>query len=99
MKSKEWKYLQTPQFSLSNAADEFAKVSIELIVRHGAITEGYIFNHDPGRTNLELEGTLIGQKLHEIQSWESTLRSSLDSMESKAGRYLVDWMDNLLPRT
>ena len=100
LKSLDWKYLQTPQFSLSSAADETINVDMELTVRHGAVTGGHVsareFNSS-AVAKYELNDGVLGQKLHELRSWDTTLNSSLQTLDARDKSSLFSWLQRMLP--
>lgn len=96
LKSLDWTYLQTPQFTISNGADEAAAVNFELTVRHGVVTESALHprREETADTSSRIEG-LRGKKLHEVTSWAETLEDVSLSASEKA--YLAKWLQNHVP--
>lgn len=95
----DWKYLQTPQFTLSSARDETLNLNIELTVRHGIITGGSISEEGQGTEVAVVDDlrALQGQKLHEIRSWKGVLDSLLPALSSQAKSTVVSWLQRMLP--
>ena len=92
--------MQTPQFTLSNAAEDGATVNIELTVRHGIFTGGSISNRNTKSTvkvDIDDIQELQGQKLHEIRSWEAVLDSSSISFNTREKAALANWLQDMLP--
>ena len=97
--SREWIYLQTPQFILSNASDTEAPLDLELTVRHGAITGGSLSTRstiESGPSVVQLGEDLLGCRLHEIRSWENAAGPSLASLNSGDKEYLLNWLQSML---
>jgi hypothetical protein len=85
---------------LSNAADDTAAASIELTVRHGTVTGGYISSRNPKSTfkiNVDDIEELQGQKLHKIRSWDAVLDSSNLRLDSGEKAALAKWLQDMLP--
>lgn len=92
--------MQTPQFNLSNVADDSVNVNIELTVRHGLITDGAVsirHSADHAETRLEIVHLVEDQKLHELRSWDTVLSPGLDLLESRDRLSLTDWLQRMLP--
>ena len=93
--------MQTPQFTLSNTNDDMAGVKVELTVRHGVVSAALIST--PGsrgssaKTYDQLGNTLLDRKLHELRSWESTVRSSGDPLDTEDEVSLTGWLQRMLP--
>lgn len=97
--SLEWKYLQTPQFTISTE-EQVEGVNMELTVRYGAITSGSIaFNDGASISTLELPGAVIGLKLHEVSSWEDDFCSPLEGLGPAEKTNLAKWLHKMLPVT
>ncbi|KFX97814.1 hypothetical protein O988_04671 [Pseudogymnoascus sp. VKM F-3808] len=92
LRSEDWIYLQTPQFTFSSHPTEEdprerpvrpsyvpAAASVLFTARNGAITEAEIRNGDGERA----EG-LVGKKIHEITDW----RGVLGGRDDGVGRWL-----------
>jgi hypothetical protein len=93
----DWKYLQTPQFTLSNATYERHDPLIELTVRHGIITGSSVTREggvDVSTTSID---DLKGQKLHDIESWGSALETTLAAFDSREKASVVNWLEWMLP--
>lgn len=96
LKSLDWTYLQTPQFTISNQSDPDPNVHLELTIRHGSITKAEIWPQE-GRASgfsSSLE-TLKEKKLHKIWSWADVFQESSLRSEDKAK--LVDWLQRIIP--
>lgn len=96
LKSLDWTYLQTPQFTISNQSDADATVKLELTVRHGAITKSSICFQD-GRAADDASdlSSATNTKLHQVPSWEQILVNGDLKPEERA--YLSDWITRLIP--
>lgn len=88
MKSLDWTYLQTPQFTFSSRkTDDDSRerpplpdfvpsdASARFTARNGTITEADItdgYSKDLGNSE-SISSTLVGKKLHEIEDWQAVL--------------------------
>ncbi|KAF2158602.1 hypothetical protein M409DRAFT_71547 [Zasmidium cellare ATCC 36951] len=99
LQSLEWKYLQTPQFTISTK-EQVEGVNMELTVRYGAITNGSItFNNGGSTSTFELPGAVVGLKLHELSSWEGDFCSPLEGLGPVEKMKLANWLHKMLPVT
>lgn len=100
LKSLEWKYLQTPQFTVSNNTHDTRKVDIKLTVRHGVTTDSSIRHVRSGssaNTNTDIEYALVDLRLHQVTSWKTALGAGLDSLGSEESAYVLSWLERMLP--
>ena len=93
----DWKYLQTPQFTLSNAVHEQHDLLIELTVRHGIVTGSTVASERGTNVGASSIDGLKGQKLHEIESWEAALETTLAAFDSREKVFVVNWLERMLP--
>lgn len=91
LKSLEWTYLQTPQFTISNTSDPDAPFDLELTVRHGAIN-GWTIKHRDGSASELASGVdhMKEKRLHLISSWDDLFAGT--SLGPGEKTYLVDWL-------
>ena len=96
LKSLDWTFLQTPQWSINSKDDAIQDGKLELSVRYGAINGASLQN--AGAVEDISEG-LLGAKVHEVSNWEQTLRPTLhkagvdESKQSSIGL----WLNKMLP--
>lgn len=97
LKSLDWTYLQTPQFTLSNRLDTDAPVDLELTVRHGTITAAAVRSRDDSATGFAFDvDKMTETKLHCISSWNEVFESQA-SLPLFQRSYLEQWMQRILP--
>ena len=73
-------------------------MDLELTARKGVITEGSISPRtDSPASKLKLDDSLLGLELHEIESWEDVMDSSIKSLGSNDREYVVQWLQRMLP--
>lgn len=95
--SLDWKYLQTPQFTISTKGDATPDLDLELSVRYGAINGGSLSTgHTASRHELPSEA--LGLKLHEVRSWEENFCSEVHGLSSAQRDGLSEWLHKMLPR-
>ena len=73
---------------------------MELIVRHGVITAGSFSTRgsgEPTSSSINLGDNVVGQKLHELRSWEIALSSDTKSLEFRERESLLAWLQQMLP--
>ncbi|KAK5134257.1 hypothetical protein LTR08_006801 [Meristemomyces frigidus] len=100
LKSPEWTYLQTPQFSISNQSDTLTDVDLELSVRNGVISSGFCGTRKSGYSGAARTGLpagLDGRRLHDISSWDDELGGSLPSVSHDRVTRLCKWLHMMLP--
>lgn len=95
--SLDWTYLQTPQFMISTKQESIAGIGLELSVRYGAIADGSVAREDASISTMELPKSLIGLKLHEVQSWEDEFCSQLQHVGPVERSKLAEWLHRMLP--
>ncbi|TKA73098.1 hypothetical protein B0A55_04836 [Friedmanniomyces simplex] len=96
LKSRDWTFLQTPQFTISTSADPSATMAMEFTVRNGALSGGH-FRHPGGVKVVHLNNSIVGQQLHEINSWPDTLTQMFADVDSIERRRLGAWLERMLP--
>lgn len=97
-----WKWLQTPQFSISNTVDEDRLADISLSVRHGLFNEAAIagrHSHERGDSSSVIGDRLVGKEVSEARSWDAELGSELMSLDENAQQYVLAWLEKTLPNT
>ena len=75
-------------------------MDIEMIVRHGVVTDGTISPRRATQTDesqRKLGKTVLDQKLHELQSWKSVLSPLQDRLGTQERTYLLDWLQRMIP--
>ncbi|KAI7544015.1 hypothetical protein KC331_g7055 [Hortaea werneckii] len=97
MRSLEWTYLQTPQFTLSNASDSEARTHLELSVRNGAINGGFAYEVGEDQLKIDVSPGTIGQRLHEVQDFGSFVSSAFPTVDATANSQLSAWLQRMLP--
>ncbi|KAF2765718.1 hypothetical protein EJ03DRAFT_377554 [Teratosphaeria nubilosa] len=98
LKSSEWTYLQTPQFTISKEPEWFADLIPHLTVRNGAIAGGHIW--DPQTSEIiTLSETILGRRIHEVSEWSSALDEILRDKVADCARTekLAKWLQRMLP--
>ena len=98
--SSDWTFLQTPQFIISTEHDAELSTHLELTVRQGIITGGFLrapSKGDRAPASLELNKKLEGQKLHEVDTWASSLSPDLSILDASEQAGLFDWLHTMLP--
>ncbi|KAK4610552.1 Putative lipoate-protein ligase A [Fulvia fulva] len=101
LKSLDWTYLQTPQYSLSTKSQVLLDADLELSVRYGAITDGALtIGAEGGASDQKhaLDSRMIRRKVHEVDSWESAMGITLDHLDSWQRGRLIEWLEKMLPR-
>jgi lipoate-protein ligase A len=88
LRSLEWTYLQTPQFTFSTHETEQddrerpalpatvpADTRMEFTAKHGAVTEAQLTldGEDP---SAETQQDLVGKQIHTIKDWQTVVRSA-----------------------
>ena len=102
-KSKDWIYLQTPQFTFSSGMTEDdsrerpalpdyvpAAASVQFTARNGIITAADIRDGEvesSGSTNIG--EALVGKKVHEIRDWQAVLS------QGGSGVGIARWLSTL----
>ncbi|CZT24719.1 related to lipoyltransferase [Ramularia collo-cygni] len=96
LRSDAWTYLQTPQFTISTESDEGIDIDLELSVRYGAINGITV---DTEAVPSEPDKGLLGLKLHEITSWDSSINDerALRQLQTSRRTRLVEWLEHKLP--
>lgn len=105
LRSRDWTFLQTPQFTVSSRGngspgiEGFVDVTvpeIELTVRYGAITESKIALEGEGNAG----ESLVGQRLHKITDWRSTLPQPANSSGTVQQQWgsATAWLQRMFPR-
>ena len=90
--------MQTPQFTISNAEDGSVDVGIELTVRNGVLTDGYIRNRAPGtEARIEMSDHAAGRKVHEVSDWDQVLLEGFADLEPSKRAKLSMWLASMLP--
>ncbi|EME44716.1 hypothetical protein DOTSEDRAFT_63066 [Dothistroma septosporum NZE10] len=101
LKSLDWTYLQTPQYTLSTKSLVLIDADLEISVRYGAIMGGSLAVSAEGgasdRTQTLGSGWL-GRRVHEIQSWESEMSTDLQGLDAWQRSRLLEWLEKMLPR-
>nr|POE52092.1 putative lipoate-protein ligase a [Quercus suber] len=98
LQSREWTYLQTPQFALTNKFQFDLCWEIELVAKYGALTSGSVKDsRDETSKPFDLADGAIGQRLHEIESWEKVLGVALDGLTHIQRKGMVKWLERMLP--
>jgi len=105
LKSLDWTYAQTPQFTISNIPfdDTESKSNnipglprLSLTVRNGAITGTEIDLPDlPMGQKNSLTNILMGSKLHEIPSWHGLFHAA--GVKTVQAGAFVHWLEDMLP--
>lgn len=105
LRSLEWTYLQTPQFTVSSRGNgahgsegsvDLAVPAIEMTVRYGAITESKIALEGEDKAS----DALVGQRLHEITDWEKALPRpmSTNSATYQQWESAIAWLQKMFPK-
>ncbi|KAI6818444.1 hypothetical protein KC340_g14140 [Hortaea werneckii] len=97
MRSLEWTYLQTPQFTVSNASDKEARIHFELSVRNGAINGGFAYEVGEEQHKIDISPSTIGQRLHEIQDFDSFVSRAFPTLGALESHQLSAWLHRMLP--
>jgi lipoate---protein ligase len=97
LQTDAWKWLQTPQFSISNSSDGSGAIDISLSVRHGLINEVTITSRRSGEPAPAASEALTGKDLSAIRSWSAELSPQLMGFEKEEQQYVVDWLQKMLP--
>ena len=96
LRSLDWTYLQTPQFTISNKSDADSLVDLELTVRHGAIVKSAIERREgSGDANTVELGGADSNKLHRMSSWDAILEKH--ALDMKEGKDLAEWLHRIIP--
>ncbi|KAK1078667.1 hypothetical protein LTR33_007044 [Friedmanniomyces endolithicus] len=96
LKSREWTFLQTPQFTISTSADPSATMEVELTVRNGAISGGHL-RHRGSAELVDLDERSVGQRVHDITSWPETLSQMFAGVDGTERHRLGAWFERMLP--
>ncbi|KAK1068308.1 hypothetical protein LTR74_005806 [Friedmanniomyces endolithicus] len=96
LKSREWTFLQTPQFTISTSADPAFTMDVELTVRNGAVSSGHL-RHRGSAELVDLDKHSIGQRVHDIKSWPETLSHMFARVDSAECGRLGAWFERMLP--
>jgi len=105
LRSLDWTFLQTPQFTVSSRGNSTPGIEsfvdatvpeIEMTVRHGAITECTIALDEDS----EAGKSLVGQRLQEITDWRAALPQpvSSSSMTQQQWEIATAWLQKMFPR-
>lgn len=106
LRSLDWTFLQTPQFTVSSRGNgtpgshgfvDAAVPEIDMTVRYGAITESRIALDGEAKAG----EALIGQRLHEITDWRTVLPQLATESSSESNRQwesAVAWLQKMFPR-
>ncbi|KAI7629948.1 hypothetical protein KC343_g4933 [Hortaea werneckii] len=97
MRSLEWTYLQTPQFTVSNASDNEASIHFELSVRNGAVNGGFVCEVGEYQPKIDISPSTIGQRLHEVQDFDSFVSRAFPTLGAPEGSQLSAWLHRMLP--
>ncbi|CAK4026781.1 lipoate- ligase A [Lecanosticta acicola] len=101
LKSPDWTFLQTPQFTISTRSQAVLDVDLELTVRYGAVTNASLtVDRDSGAAAAvsDLRGGIIGQKIHEIVDWGAAFGPELDKLDTWRRERLLKWLESMLPK-
>ncbi|KAK3673748.1 hypothetical protein LTR78_006301 [Recurvomyces mirabilis] len=96
LKSLDWTYLQTPQFTVSNASDIPATVDLDLTVRNGIVSAGTLARRGASET-IDSRESVARPKLHEIESWPSGLQAMFPEVTNAERDRLAAWLKEVLP--
>ncbi|CAK1362558.1 putative lipoate-protein ligase A [Cercospora beticola] len=96
LKSLDWTYLQTPQWSMSSSDDVVPGVKLDLSVRYGAVNGASLKLGDSSR---DISQALKDVKVHEVSDWASVMRPALAQagIESTQETSLYRWLNTMLP--
>ncbi|EME83954.1 uncharacterized protein MYCFIDRAFT_210740 [Pseudocercospora fijiensis CIRAD86] len=98
LKSLDWMYLQTPQFTISADAALAREQSLDISVRYGAIN-GVALDGSPLSEKDQAAEILFGQRIHEIKSWTEVLgRAGLLPSRCSQVPSIAQWFERMLPR-
>ncbi|EGP83098.1 unnamed protein product [Zymoseptoria tritici ST99CH_3D1] len=100
LKSLEWTYLQTPQFTISTESVKDLNANLELSVRNGVVNGVSLSYKASGTSSTsqdDLDG-LIGCKIHEIEHWGAVMDRALSGMDSAEKSSVVAWLNKMLPK-
>ncbi|KAI6805462.1 hypothetical protein KC332_g13898 [Hortaea werneckii] len=97
MRSLEWTYLQTPQFTVSNASDSEARTQFELSIRNGAINGGFAYEVGEDQHKIDISPSTMGQRLHEIQDFDSFVSQAFPALGALESHQLSAWLHRMLP--
>ncbi|WPG98553.1 Putative lipoyltransferase/lipoate-protein ligase [Acrodontium crateriforme] len=97
LRSMEWTYLQTPQFSISSKSEDTKDPDLELSVRFGALNTGSLKASRLQSGEISLPEQSIGHKVHEMKSWDEALDPMLAGLDKSQRQKLTTWLDKMLP--
>ncbi|KAK4901615.1 hypothetical protein LTR27_001387 [Elasticomyces elasticus] len=96
LKSRDWTFVQTPQFTISTKAEPSINSDMELTVRNGAISGGTLCKRN-GEKILDLSEQLQGQRVQDVDSWSVTVSNMFEGIATAEARTLAAWLDTMLP--
>ena len=102
LQTNRWKWLQTPQFSISNVQDEDRPADIEMSVRHGIITEASIGPRGSSGQDAGVPAVseaLVSLELSENRFWDAEIWSELEVLGDDEQNYVIGWLEMMLPNT
>ncbi|KAI5360051.1 putative lipoyltransferase/lipoate-protein ligase [Septoria linicola] len=97
LKSLDWTYLQTPQWSISSKNANPPGLDLDLSVRYGAINSAVL---EIERRASDITEALVGRKVHEITGWSAVMEPVLKGQSLGRGKSesLGNWLNKMLPR-
>ncbi|KAF2210025.1 hypothetical protein CERZMDRAFT_113494 [Cercospora zeae-maydis SCOH1-5] len=96
LKSLDWTYLQTPQWSLRTSDHDVPGVQLDLSVRYGAISGATLQLADSSH---DVSDSLNGIKVHEVSDWTSVIRPLVTQagVDAPQETSLSRWLNTMLP--
>ncbi|GAB7365236.1 hypothetical protein MBLNU230_g6321t1 [Neophaeotheca triangularis] len=102
LKSLDWTFLQTPQFTLQSWPSGFrpqeAIPRISLVARYGQITEMQIESTQSSGEPTSFDvSRLIGKQIHRIDDWASGITNVEGESLTREKNAAVRWLETMLP--
>lgn len=96
LKSLEWTYLQTPQWSINSKDDAIPDAKLDLSVRYGAINGASLEKDGPVE---DISEALVGLKVHEVSNWEEIVKPTMQKagLDATKQSTLGLWLNKMLP--
>lgn len=98
LKSQEWTYLQTPQWSIDSKDEAIPDAKLHMSVRHGAIETASLETR--GQVQ-DISEKLVGLKVHETSDWEQRMKPALydTGLDVPRQAMLGRWLNKMLPQS
>nr|OQO26617.1 hypothetical protein B0A51_06679 [Rachicladosporium sp. CCFEE 5018] len=108
LKSPEWTFRQTPQFTLSSTplpgkrpdasvALDPEVASVDITVRYGAITAANLLLTSTAGATFAMGDSLIGKRVHEIVDWQQELPVPADASFAASCEQATAWLSKMIP--